>query len=128
MDVQFCSYFEGTKDDCENHKQHLSSQISSFALPVLLMGNPSDPVLYMFHGWPDTAAMWANQMIHFCAPPYGTYYCISPSIIDFHPNAPPANVEDHEFDVQLRKYRTLLSDLNITKVNLMGFGWGSVFA
>lgn len=42
-------------------------------------GNPSSPVLFFMHGWPDNASLWRKQLAALSA----DYYCVAVSLPNF---------------------------------------------
>jgi pimeloyl-ACP methyl ester carboxylesterase len=90
------------------------------------MGHHDNPVLLFMHGWPDTGALWANQFEHFCAPPHGKYFCVAPTMSNFHPDVPPAPEKDLFFDVQLGKYHEIVQEMHLTDITLVAFDWGAI--
>ena len=84
---QFCQVYYDGDGDCPALRAQVVANHSR-ALPTLQLGNPAHPPMFFLHGWPDSAAVYANQFEHFCAPPHGTYFCVAPTWFDFHPDVP----------------------------------------
>ena len=83
----FCQDYWALDSSCEQVRSEVVANHSSPA-PTLSLGDPGNPALVFLHGWPDTAAMWANQFAAFCAGPEATYYCLATTMTDFHPDFP----------------------------------------
>ena len=79
---------------CEEVQAHVRANHSR-ALPTLELGSPANAPLLFLHGWPDTAAMWANQMAALCYGPQARFYCLATTMTDFHPDFAPAIMEPH---------------------------------
>lgn len=79
LNNEFCQYYwpqDFPRALCEDVKKHVTYNDST-SLPILEMGDRSKPALWFVHGFPDSAALWAPQFYHFCAPPHGEYHCIA---------------------------------------------------
>jgi len=81
--------------------------------------------MVFFHGWPDTAALWANQFEKFCFGENAKYYCVAPSWIDFHPDYPRANQSELFWDVQRDRWHSVVVDLKLKDVTYVIFDFGA---
>lgn len=83
----WCQDYWALDSPCEPVRSRVIANHTSPA-PTLSLGDPSRPALVFLHGWPDTAAMWANQFAAFCDGPDATHYCLATTMTDFHPDFP----------------------------------------
>ena len=98
-------YYDGDGDCPALRAQVVANH--SRALPTLQLGNPAHPPMFFLHGWPDSAAVYANQFEHFCAPPHGTYFCVAPTWFDFHPDVPMRPADDLLWEVQVEAFHAV---------------------
>jgi len=118
------SYYTG--DSCASVVAQIRSNLTR-VLPTLEAGDPSSPPLLFIHGWPDSAAEWIHQLEHFCLPPTGRFFCVAPTLFNFHPDVPSAPDSDLFFDVQVKKIGTLVQEMGLQNITLVIHDWGSLF-
>eukprot|EP00656_Telonema_subtile_P030076 TRINITY_DN33109_c0_g1_i1.p1 TRINITY_DN33109_c0_g1~~TRINITY_DN33109_c0_g1_i1.p1 ORF type:complete len:282 (+),score=63.56 TRINITY_DN33109_c0_g1_i1:120-965(+) len=85
----------------------------STTLPILELGDRSKPAMFFIHGWPDSAAEWAPQLAHFCAPPHGKYHCIAPSWQNFDPDVPAAEVSELRLQIAIDRLAATLIEVGL---------------
>lgn len=124
LENDFCQMYYRGDGDCEKLRSLVRANHSR-TLPTLELGDPSKPAILFFHGWPDTGALWANQFEYFCAPPHGKYFCVAPTITDFHPDFPNAPKSDHFTDIEIGKWRSVVQEMGLKDLTLWIFDWGA---
>eukprot|EP00928_Gymnodinium_smaydae_P084303 TRINITY_DN67572_c0_g1_i1.p1 TRINITY_DN67572_c0_g1~~TRINITY_DN67572_c0_g1_i1.p1 ORF type:complete len:344 (-),score=50.71 TRINITY_DN67572_c0_g1_i1:14-1045(-) len=124
---QLCQvYYVGTSDECSSLRSSIRAEVRGSGVPTLELGDPSKPPMVFFHGWPDTAAIWANQFQKYCFGQNAPYYCVAPSWIDFHPDYPRANQSQLFWDVQRDAFDSVVRDLKLKDVTFVIFDFGAV--
>jgi len=88
LDNQFCQHYYTGKGDCEKNVRPLVRSEIRAGVKTLEMGDidNNSGVMVFFHGWPDTSGLWSNQFEYFCNGVLHSYYCIAPSLMEFHPD------------------------------------------
>eukprot|EP00560_Eucampia_antarctica_P002288 CAMPEP_0197833074 /NCGR_PEP_ID=MMETSP1437-20131217/17600_1 /TAXON_ID=49252 ORGANISM="Eucampia antarctica, Strain CCMP1452" /NCGR_SAMPLE_ID=MMETSP1437 /ASSEMBLY_ACC=CAM_ASM_001096 /LENGTH=404 /DNA_ID=CAMNT_0043436873 /DNA_START=37 /DNA_END=1252 /DNA_ORIENTATION=+ len=129
LDDQFCqNYFPGgDADDCKSLRTEVQTEVRA-GVPTLEVGDRSLPAMVFFHGWPDTAAIWAQQFEYFCgsrAKSTTRYFCVAPSNMNFNPDYPLAEKSDLFLDVQVDKFHGALEELKLKDITLVMFDFGS---
>jgi len=132
LDEQFCQnyYTLDDKDNCPSLRSKVRSEVrgEKYKTPTLEMGDKdSQPAMVFLHGWPDTAALWANQFAEFCGDDGDDdkYFCVAPSWIDFHPDYPPADESNLLWSTQVDAFHDVIVDLNLTDVTFVIFDFGA---
>jgi len=129
LDDQFCQVFYslGLGDDgCPAVRANVRSEVRGRGTPTLELGDPSKPALLFFHGWPDTSAMWANQFARFCGDD-GDFFCVAPSLQDYHPDFPRVNDSELLWSTQVDKLHAVVLELGLTDITLVVFDFGAYF-
>ena len=108
---------------CEEVRSHVVANHSR-PLPTLEMGSPTKPALIFLHGWPDTAAMWANQFAHFCFGPNARFYCIGTTMDDFHPDFPVISADPDRwsrlgFQFEVDRIASVMKELELTNATIV---------
>merc|ERR1712125_161783 len=80
----------------------------------------------MGHGWPDDAGVWANQLEYFCAEPHGEYFCVAPTMFDYHPDVAARPRGDLLWEKQVAAYHAVVEELGLSEVTLVIHDFGSV--
>jgi pimeloyl-ACP methyl ester carboxylesterase len=124
VDEDICPMYYRGAGDCEKLKQLIRVNHTR-ALPTLEMGDPANPPILFFHGWPDTAALWVNQFEHFCAPPHGKYFCVAPTLTNFHPDFPDAPAEELFLDLEIQKFHAVVEQMGLQNLTTFMFDWGA---
>uniref|UniRef100_A0A7S4HQL9 AB hydrolase-1 domain-containing protein n=1 Tax=Odontella aurita TaxID=265563 RepID=A0A7S4HQL9_9STRA len=89
------------------------------------MGDPSThPAMVFFHGWPDTSATWANYFAEFCGEDK-RYFCVAPSLINFHPDLEPADDSELTFKNQRAQFLAVIKELDLSDITLVMFDFGA---
>merc|ERR1712048_700362 len=84
-------------------------------------------VMFFIHGWPDTAAEWANQFEYFCDPKDGQYFCVAPTMTDFHPDIKEKSTDkETTFIHQVDSFAMIIREYTEEKVILMVHDWGAI--
>jgi len=123
LEDQLCQiYYQNPSGNCNALRDAISSK--NYTLPTLELGNKNNPAILMFHGWPDTAAVWVMQMEEFCLK--GDYFCVVPSWIDFHPDYPAAPSSMHFWSKQVQAFRDVVDDAGISNFTLLIHDFGSL--
>lgn len=125
LDQQLCQVYYSGSGNCTTLRNAVSSQQAG-PLRVLTLGKPSAPALVFLHGWPSTAALFANQFEYFCLS--GPFFCVSPAWIDFHPDVPAADTQLHRWDAQVDAFAAALSALGLERFVLVAHDFGTVAA
>ncbi|EFQ35576.1 uncharacterized protein GLRG_10720 [Colletotrichum graminicola M1.001] len=86
----------------------------------------SRPTLILFHGWPDTARLWAG-LINDHLLPHG-YGVIAVDILGFGESSKPTDEEAYAFDGLTGDIVAILDAESINKVISLGHDWGSLTA
>lgn len=120
----FCQVYYRGELDCEVLRSLVKANHSR-TLPTLELGDPSKPAMYFLHGWPDNAALWANQFEVFCAPPHGKFYCVAPTWYNFHPQLPTASDELLHWDKQIDAFYAVAQEVGIKDVILVMHDFGA---
>eukprot|EP00929_Paragymnodinium_shiwhaense_P096143 TRINITY_DN5765_c0_g2_i1.p1 TRINITY_DN5765_c0_g2~~TRINITY_DN5765_c0_g2_i1.p1 ORF type:complete len:347 (+),score=52.54 TRINITY_DN5765_c0_g2_i1:62-1102(+) len=126
LDEQLCQHYYTGAGDCGALRVAIRSEVRGTGVPTLELGDPSKPAMVFFHGWPDTAAIWANQFEKFCLGESAPFFCVAPSWIDFHPDFPRANLSELFWDVQRDRFHSVVEDLALTDVTFVIFDFGAV--
>ena len=90
-DVQLCGIYHKSPGSasCEALRQQVIAMRRDNNLPPTLeLGDENKPPMFFLHGWPDTAAVWANQFEHFCMGDDAPFYCVAPSWIVYKTQLP----------------------------------------
>eukprot|EP01048_Picozoa_sp_COSAG05_P025699 COSAG05_NODE_6660_length_924_cov_81.672727_1_plen_251_part_00 len=129
----FCSKFYAGALNLSTCERTLAPTVRanhSRMLPTLELGDPSKPPLVFFHGWPDNAALWANQFEHFCAPPSGQYHCIAPTFFNYHPDLPLKPDSELRQDLLVDAFYSTameaVADKQKTNLTIVIFDWGAI--
>uniref|UniRef100_A0A7S2HNH5 AB hydrolase-1 domain-containing protein n=1 Tax=Helicotheca tamesis TaxID=374047 RepID=A0A7S2HNH5_9STRA len=128
LDEHFCQIYYTLDDgNCPVLRDTVRSEIRGEGTPTLELGDPtSQPALVFLHGWPDTSATWANQFAVFCGEDK-EYFCVAPSITDFHPDVPLADPSDLSWIRQLEKYHAVIEELGLSGITLVSFDFGAIY-
>eukprot|EP00485_Elphidium_margaritaceum_P002292 CAMPEP_0202686244 /NCGR_PEP_ID=MMETSP1385-20130828/2054_1 /ASSEMBLY_ACC=CAM_ASM_000861 /TAXON_ID=933848 /ORGANISM="Elphidium margaritaceum" /LENGTH=406 /DNA_ID=CAMNT_0049340777 /DNA_START=123 /DNA_END=1346 /DNA_ORIENTATION=+ len=129
LDEQFCQviYSQGLGDDgCPAVRANVRSEVRGDGTPTLEMGDPSNPALVFFHGWPDTSALWANQFARFCGED-GNYFCVAPSLQDCHPDFPLVDDSELLWSTQVTKLHAVVVELGLSDITLVVHDFGAIF-
>jgi len=82
---------------------------------TLRAGDPTKPMILFIHGWPDTAALWVNQLLQFSR----SYYCVAvqlPNYLDALPT------EELYIDEVVARIGAVIGD---RETLLVGHDWGA---
>jgi len=129
LDEQFCQVYYTLNDkDCSALRSRVRSEVRGkhYKTPTLEMGDPkTQPAMVFLHGWPDTAAIWANQFAEFCGD--DKYYCVAPSWIDYHPDYPSRveSLPSPTWKDQVDAFKDVIDDLGLTDITLVAFDFGA---
>jgi len=125
LDDQLCQVYYTGVGDCDALRSEIRAEVRGSGVPTLELGNPSAPPMLFFHGWPDTAALWANQFEKFCLGKDAPFFCVAPSWIDFHPDFPRADESELFWDVQRDRFHSVVEDLGLQNITLVIFDFGA---
>ena len=125
VDEQLCQVYYTGRGNCTALRDATSSRRAG-PLQALTLGAQSAPALVFLHGWPSTAALFANQFEWFCLD--GRFFCVAPSWIDFHPDLAEADVSLHHWDAQVDAFAAALSALGLDRFVLVAHDFGAVLA
>jgi len=134
LDDQFCQAYYTLPDDddsntssmsnCATLRSSIRSEIRGNGTPTLELGNPeTQPAMVLLHGWPDTAAIWANQFAEFCGEDHD-YFCVAPSWMDFHPDVPAADPSTLFWSNQRDAFHAVIEDLGLSEITFVIFDFG----
>eukprot|EP00929_Paragymnodinium_shiwhaense_P096144 TRINITY_DN5765_c0_g3_i1.p1 TRINITY_DN5765_c0_g3~~TRINITY_DN5765_c0_g3_i1.p1 ORF type:complete len:352 (+),score=29.57 TRINITY_DN5765_c0_g3_i1:68-1123(+) len=126
LDEQLCQHYYRGTGDCAVLRAAIQSKVRGTGVPTLELGDSSKPAMVFLHGWPDTAALWANQFEKFCLGESATFFCVAPSWIDFHPDYPRAKLQELLWDVQRDRFHSVIEDLRLTDVTFVIFDFGAL--
>jgi pimeloyl-ACP methyl ester carboxylesterase len=89
-------------------------------------GKPGNPLLFFIHGWPDTGALWKNQLDHFSR----QYHCIAVTLPNFEGKmGDPWGYDFPELvDLITQTIQLGLAQGHEAKVILVGHDWGAYLA
>lgn len=121
----FCQAYYTGKGDCNELVKKVRANHSR-TLPTLEMGDPANPMIMFFHGWPDNTGIWANQFEMLCAPPNGKFFCVAPSWFNFHPQFPSLPVDELLWDKQVEAFKMVVDEIGATKIILIVHDFGSL--
>lgn len=125
LDEQLCQVYYKGSGDCGALRSEIRAEVRGSGVPTLELGNPSAPPMVFFHGWPDTAALWANQFEKFCLGQDAPFFCVAPSWIDFHPDFPRANESQLFWDVQRDAFHSVVEDMGLKDITFVIFDFGA---
>jgi len=129
LDDQFCqNYYKlGDYNDCRALRATVRVELrGNGTVPTLELGDPSrQPAMMFLHGWPDTSAVWANQMAAFCGDD-NDFFCVAPSWIDFDPDIQLANDDELTWDHQIESFHAVVEDLGLQDITLVVFDFGCI--
>eukprot|EP00930_Biecheleria_cincta_P048837 TRINITY_DN34095_c0_g1_i1.p1 TRINITY_DN34095_c0_g1~~TRINITY_DN34095_c0_g1_i1.p1 ORF type:complete len:299 (+),score=51.25 TRINITY_DN34095_c0_g1_i1:63-959(+) len=125
LQADFCQvYYKGREETCKELRSLVKANHSR-TLPTLELGDPRKPAMYFLHGWPDNAAIWANQFEAFCRPPDGLFFCVAPTWYNFHPQMPTAPDELLYWDKQIDAFWAVAQEVGIKNVTLVMHDFGA---
>ena len=55
-------------------------------------GDPSCPLMFFLHGFPEAAFIWDKFLLHFSRPQNGNYFCVAPNLRGFAGSSSPTEV------------------------------------
>ena len=84
------------------------------------------PTLLHFHGWPDTAALWADLMTNHLIP--SGYGCIALDCPGYGGSSKPTTLTSYAWDLMTADAAEIPDAENISQVISLGHDWGSTFA
>lgn len=101
--------------DCRSEVQEKITIEKSGPLVTARAGDPANQMIVFIHGWPDSAALWVNQLLRFSQ----NYYCIAvqlPNYLDVLPT------EELYVDEYVDRIGRVIGD---RKTLLVGHDWGA---
>lgn len=123
-DEHLCQHYYTLDGDCEALRSSIRAEVRR-GTPTLELGDPAmQPAMLFLHGWPDTAAIWANQFEHFCGPGK-EFFCVAPSWIDFHPDFPRADESRLLWSTQVEAFHGVIDELGLQNVTAVTFDFGA---
>ncbi len=88
-------------------------------------GDSSRPAILLLHGFPDSAAMWANTIDLLCA---SGYRCIAPDTLGCGQSEIAPRVREYNVLEIVKDHIALLDKLGLEQVFVVGHDWGAVQA
>jgi len=101
--------------DCRSEVQQKITFEYDGSMMTARAGDPANQMIVFIHGWPDTAALWVNQLLRFSH----TYYCVAvqlPNYLDALPT------EDLFIDEVVARIGAVIGD---RETLLVGHDWGA---
>lgn len=124
LDEQLCQHYYTLDGDCAPLRASIRAEVRR-GTPTLELGDPAtQPAMLFLHGWPDTAALWANQFERFCGPDK-EFFCVAPSWIDFHPDFPRSDEAQPTWSEQVEAFHGVIEELGLQKVTAVIFDFGA---
>ena len=80
------------------------------------------PTVLMLHGFPDSAALWRNQIPELVA---ARYRVIAPDLRGFGSSDRPGGVENYQLELLIGDVLSILDALEVRSTAVVGHDWGS---
>lgn len=92
-------------------------------------GSPSGVPIIFLHGWPDLAAIWKHQLLHFSSPSVAStngtgYRVIAPDLRGYGDSSAPSDRRAYRLELLVAEILELLGQLNIQKAVWVAHDWG----
>jgi soluble epoxide hydrolase / lipid-phosphate phosphatase len=86
----------------------------------------SKPTILLFHGWPDTAALFAGLINNYLIP--AGYGVVALDCLGYGGTSKPSSMHEYRFDAMAADAAEILDHESIAKVVSLGHDWGSAMA
>jgi pimeloyl-ACP methyl ester carboxylesterase len=86
-------------------------------------GNPSDELVILLHGFPDSAYMWIDLMNEISAQ---GFYCIAPNLRGYSQGARPKGRKSYSIENLTQDVMNIAASAGQDKFHLIGHDWGAV--
>lgn len=86
----------------------------------------SKQTVILFHGWPDTARLWAGIINNYLAP--NGYGVIAPDCLGYGGTSKPTDIESYAWPKQTADVIDILDAENVSQVVSLGHDWGCCLA
>ncbi len=96
-------------------------RIDHLEFNCLTSGNPSNPLVILLHGFPESAFMWRRLMDELSTE---AYYCIAPDMRGYSPNAAPSGKREYTIDKLAQDVLDIASTCQET-FHLIAHDWGA---
>lgn len=98
-------------------------RIDQFTFDGWASGNPTDELVILLHGFPESAYMWRDLLedISACG-----FYCIAPNLRGYSPGARPSRKSAYALDLLTQDVLDIASFAGRSKFHLIGHDWGAV--
>merc|ERR1712216_101657 len=123
LEEDFCQVYYSGPGDCAALASSVVANHSR-TLPTLELGDPSQPAMFFLHGWPDDAALWANQFEAFCGPT-GGFFCVAPTWWNYHPQFPTLKASELLWVKQIDAFKAVVDEMGLRNITLVGHDFGA---
>ena len=100
----------------------VTKNVNGMNFKCRVSGNPTDELVILLHGFPETSHMWIPLMERLSE---NGYYCVAPDQRGYSPKARPTDVKEYEIEKLVSDVVGLADAFGSEKFQLIGHDWGS---
>ena len=100
----------------------VTKNVNGMNFKCRVSGNPTDELVILLHGFPETSHMWIPLMERLSE---NGYYCVAPDQRGYSPEARPTDVKEYEIEKLVSDVVGLADAFGSEKFQLIGHDWGS---